>query len=89
MECLSHTALLQAALSKYSTDKAIAIYNEMPADWAKTALAREIIARVYLEKLDYAKARELLEDLHHEYPHRVSGMEVGSQKIRQPSATLC
>lgn len=48
----------------------------MPSICAETPLVREVAARAYLERLEYNKAKELLQLLHQEFPYRVSGMEV-------------
>lgn len=76
VEYVSWLATLQCAAAAYRSNSVIGDYNLLPEKCKKFALARELLARAYLEKLDYAKATEILEELHREFPHRVAGMEV-------------
>lgn len=76
VEHISWLAMLQCAVATYRSNSVIGRYNLMPEKCKKFALARELLARAYLEKLDYTKATEILEELHREFPHRVAGMEV-------------
>lgn len=67
---------MQSALSHYKIHLALERLTQMPETCSKSALAKELAARVYLEKLDYQKTKEILEEVHRDYPHRTSGMEV-------------
>uniref|UniRef100_A0A0R3S025 Cell division cycle protein 27 homolog n=1 Tax=Elaeophora elaphi TaxID=1147741 RepID=A0A0R3S025_9BILA len=81
VEHISWLAMLQCAVATYRSNSVIGRYNLMPEKCKKFALARELLARAYLEKLDYTKATEILEELHREFPHRVAGMEILSTAL--------
>ncbi|VDP17238.1 unnamed protein product [Onchocerca flexuosa] len=81
IEYISWLAMLQCAVATYRSNSVIGRYNLMPEKCKKFALARELLARAYLEKLDYTKAAEILEELHREFPHRVAGMEILSTAL--------
>lgn len=81
VENVSWLAMLQCALAMYKSNLVIDRYNQMPERCTKYGMAREVLARAYLEKLDYAKAVEILEEVHREFPHRVSGMEILSTAL--------
>uniref|UniRef100_A0A915PWN8 Cell division cycle protein 27 homolog n=1 Tax=Setaria digitata TaxID=48799 RepID=A0A915PWN8_9BILA len=81
VEHISWLAMLQCAVATYRSNSVIGRYNLMPERCKKFALARELLARAYLEKLDYTKATEILEELHREFPHRVAGMEILSTAL--------
>ncbi|EJD74714.1 TPR Domain containing protein [Loa loa] len=81
VEHISWLAMLQCAVATYRSNSVIGRYNLMPEKCKKFALARELLARAYLEKLDYTKATEILEELHQEFPHRVAGMEILSTAL--------
>ncbi|MCP9260943.1 Cell division cycle protein 27-like protein [Dirofilaria immitis] len=81
IEHISWLAMLQCAVATYKSNSVIGRYNLMPEKCKKFALARELLARAYLEKLDYTKAIEILEELHREFPHRVGGMEILSTAL--------
>lgn len=83
VENVSWLAMLQCALAMYKSNLVIDRYNQMPERCTKYGMAREVLARAYLEKLDYAKAVEILEEVHREFPHRVSGMEVCCRTIKR------
>ncbi|KAL3998322.1 Tetratricopeptide repeat family protein [Acanthocheilonema viteae] len=81
VEHISWLAMLQCAVATYRSNSVIGRYNLMPEKCKKFALARELLARAYLEKLDYTKATEILEELRREFPHRVAGMEILSTAL--------
>uniref|UniRef100_A0A915BQ60 Cell division cycle protein 27 homolog n=1 Tax=Parascaris univalens TaxID=6257 RepID=A0A915BQ60_PARUN len=76
LECICQVALMQSCLSRYQTMKVVERLITMPAICAETPIVREVAARAYLERLEYNKAKELLQLLHQEFPYRVAGMEV-------------
>ncbi|VDN19482.1 unnamed protein product [Gongylonema pulchrum] len=73
--------MLQCALAVYKSNLVIERFNKMPEHCQNYGLARELLARAYLEKLDYSKTAEILEAVHNEFPHRVSGMEIFSTAL--------
>ncbi|VDM95439.1 unnamed protein product [Thelazia callipaeda] len=81
VEYTSWLAMLHCAVAAYQSNGVIDWYGKMPEKCKKFALAREMLARAYLEKLDYTKTIEILEELHREFPHRVSGMEILSTAL--------
>ncbi|KAK6106838.1 Anaphase-promoting complex cyclosome subunit 3 family protein [Brugia pahangi] len=81
VEHISWLAMLQCAVATYRSNSVIGRYNLMPEKCKKFALARELLARAYLEKLDYTRATEILEELRREFPHRVAGMEILSTAL--------
>uniref|UniRef100_A0A0N5AWB8 Cell division cycle protein 27 homolog n=1 Tax=Syphacia muris TaxID=451379 RepID=A0A0N5AWB8_9BILA len=81
VQTVASLARVQSFLSRYSTSSALESFESMPEACSTSALGRELLARIYLEMLDYSKTREILERLHIDFPHRLSGMEVLSTAL--------
>ena len=80
VKTVASLARVQSFLSRYATSKALELFDIMPEFCSTTPLAREILARIFFEKLDYSKTKEVLERLHLDFPHRLAGMEVSERK---------
>ncbi|VDD85704.1 unnamed protein product [Enterobius vermicularis] len=81
VKTVASLARVQSFLSRYATSKALELFDIMPEFCSTTPLAREILARIFFEKLDYSKTKEVLERLHLDFPHRLAGMEVLSTAL--------